>query len=338
MVEAITQPDLGKQGAGARETGTARNTRVDHRQLHILQRGGACQQIEGLEHESDATIAERRKVIVAKRAHFDAIETIRATACPIEAAEDVHEGRFPGAGRSHHGHELAVRDVGRDAGQRPHGTVVLGEHARLDQHPAGPQSPARPAGLAGSAVAPTITRSPLRRSPARIWVTSPSVMPSHSIRRSGVPPGPTTQTSAPAGPSSRVSWERAVRYCARSCGANRAKTRLAASLHACAPASVPAGRASMASVARQPASFMTCSISARRSAESPVRSIVARSSQPGAAPVVLADGAGAPGGRKRNAALGNLRTSSRCWTRMRTFAVMPGSRSRSSLSAEITTV
>src|SRR5262249_2608932 len=157
--------------------------------------GGARQQIEGLEDESDATIAERRKVIVGERAHLDAGETIRPAGWPIEAAEDVHEGRFPGAGRSHHGHEFAVRNVGRGAGQRPHGTVALGEHSLFDQHPPGPQSPARPAGLAGSAVAPTITRSPLRSSPAMIWVTRPSVMPSHSIRRSGAPPGPTTQTS-----------------------------------------------------------------------------------------------------------------------------------------------
>src|SRR5262245_50631352 len=95
MVEAVTEPDLGKQGAGAREPGTARDTRVDHRQLHILQRGGARQQIEGLEHESDAAIADRRKVIVVERVHLDALETIRAAGCPIEAAEMFMKVDFP---------------------------------------------------------------------------------------------------------------------------------------------------------------------------------------------------------------------------------------------------
>ena len=55
----------------------------------------------------------------------------------VEAGEDVHEGRLAGAGRAHHGHELAGADLEIDAAERVDGglafAVAAREVARLDR-------------------------------------------------------------------------------------------------------------------------------------------------------------------------------------------------------------
>ena len=43
---------------------------------------------------------------------------------PVEAGEDVHQRRLAGAGRPHHGGELAARHLDRDTLQRMHRRVA----------------------------------------------------------------------------------------------------------------------------------------------------------------------------------------------------------------------
>src|SRR5215813_8520310 len=106
MVEAIAEADGCEQRTGAGETCVARNPGIDHWELDVLQRAGASEKVEGLKHESDAPIAHRGERVVGERRHLISLETIRATRCAVEAAENIHERGLAGAGRSHHGHEL----------------------------------------------------------------------------------------------------------------------------------------------------------------------------------------------------------------------------------------
>ena len=87
-----------------------RHVRVQQRQLDVLERAGARQQVEALEHEAERPVAD---VAPARR------ESSRETSWPsrryspdgrlVEAAEDVHQRRLARARRAHHRDELARR-------------------------------------------------------------------------------------------------------------------------------------------------------------------------------------------------------------------------------------
>src|SRR5262245_13728052 len=108
MVEAIAEADGGEQRTGAGETCVPRSPGIDHWELDVLHRAGASEKVEGLEHESDAPIAHRGERVVGERRHLISFETIRATRCAVEAAEDVHERGLAGAGRPHDSHDIAA--------------------------------------------------------------------------------------------------------------------------------------------------------------------------------------------------------------------------------------
>src|SRR5205085_4550608 len=63
---------------------------VEERQLDVLERGRARQQVEGLKDEADAAVADLGTRVAVERRDLDAGEAIAAARRPIEAAEDVH--------------------------------------------------------------------------------------------------------------------------------------------------------------------------------------------------------------------------------------------------------
>ena len=91
---------------------------VDQRQLDIVQRGGAGQQIKGLEDETDFFVANTRKFVVIKFADELSVEPVAALARGIEAADEVHQRRFARARRSHDGDVFVALDPDVDATQR----------------------------------------------------------------------------------------------------------------------------------------------------------------------------------------------------------------------------
>ncbi len=97
--------------------------RVEQRQLDVLERRGARQQVEALEHEADGLVADARQFVVRQRRDVAAVEQVTPGGRPIETAEDVHERRLAGARRSDDRDELAGGDVQRDApaGRAPRG-------------------------------------------------------------------------------------------------------------------------------------------------------------------------------------------------------------------------
>ena len=77
---------------GAFQPVFGRDTRIDERQLDIMQSGGASQQVEGLEHETDFLVADAGQFVVVEFAHQLRVQPIAAFAGSIEAADQVHQG------------------------------------------------------------------------------------------------------------------------------------------------------------------------------------------------------------------------------------------------------
>ena len=90
---------------------------VDERQLHVVERGGAGQQVEGLEDEADLAVAHRGQLVVVHLRDHLAAQHVGAPAGGVEAAHDVHEGGLAGAGGAHHRHVLAPIDGEGDPAQ-----------------------------------------------------------------------------------------------------------------------------------------------------------------------------------------------------------------------------
>ena len=104
--------------------------RVEQRQLDVLDRRGARQQIEALEHEADGLVPDARELVGRQRRDIAAVHQDTAARRPIQAPEDVHERRLARTRRPDDGDELAGVDAERDAAQRVHemiaDVVVLG--------------------------------------------------------------------------------------------------------------------------------------------------------------------------------------------------------------------
>jgi len=98
-----------------------RGIAVDERQLDVLARAGARQQVEALEDEADAHVAQHRALIGGEPAHVPSVEPVLAARRAVEAAQDVEQRRFPGARGAHDGDQLtgAHGERGRRAAPRP---------------------------------------------------------------------------------------------------------------------------------------------------------------------------------------------------------------------------
>ena len=95
----------------------ARAGRVDERQHHVAQHGGARQQVERLEHEAEARSADLGQLVVAIIGHVHAFQQVVAARGRVETAEQVHERGLARARRAHDGEELPLLDGQRHAAQ-----------------------------------------------------------------------------------------------------------------------------------------------------------------------------------------------------------------------------
>src|SRR5205085_2358017 len=75
--------------------------RVNQRQLHVPQTGGAREKIEGLENKSDLAVPDRSQLVIIHRGNILAVEFVTARARRIKTAEHIHESRFTTAARPH---------------------------------------------------------------------------------------------------------------------------------------------------------------------------------------------------------------------------------------------
>src|ERR1017187_2170328 len=116
VVHAGFQIDLAHGYFGALQALGAGHAGVDQGKFHVVQRGGAGQQVEGLEDEADLPVADARQLVVGHLADQVAVDVVQALGGGIEAADQVHEGGFTGTGRSHDGDVFAAFDFDIDAG------------------------------------------------------------------------------------------------------------------------------------------------------------------------------------------------------------------------------
>ncbi len=82
---------------------------IDEWEHDIPEHRSARQEIECLKDEAYLVPPDIGKLIVGERRDILAVQKILAASGIIQRAEDVHEGGFSGAGRTHDCHEFAVR-------------------------------------------------------------------------------------------------------------------------------------------------------------------------------------------------------------------------------------
>jgi hypothetical protein len=90
---------------------------VDQRQCHVVDRVGAGEQLERLEHEADPLVAQPCELAVVHAGHVAPGDPQGAAARSVQASQQVHEGGLAGARRAHDGDELARVDPHTDTPQ-----------------------------------------------------------------------------------------------------------------------------------------------------------------------------------------------------------------------------
>jgi hypothetical protein len=106
-----------EDGLGAGDALGGGGAVVDEGQLDVVQRGGAGEQVEGLEDEADLLVADAGEFVVVELADVVAVEPVLALGRGVEAADEVHQRRLAGAGGAHDGDVLVVLDAQVDAAQ-----------------------------------------------------------------------------------------------------------------------------------------------------------------------------------------------------------------------------
>ena len=87
------------------------------RQADVLEARQRRQQVEELEDEPDGVSPDLRELVVRKAAERLAADPHFAGGGPIEAADEIEQRRFPGAGRPDDRHHLTLGDGQGDAAQ-----------------------------------------------------------------------------------------------------------------------------------------------------------------------------------------------------------------------------
>ena len=70
---------------------------IEHRQLDVVERCRAREQVEALEHEADFSVPDDRELVLRHPRDVFTIQNVRAAGRAIQAPEDVHQRRFAGS-------------------------------------------------------------------------------------------------------------------------------------------------------------------------------------------------------------------------------------------------
>src|SRR5205823_5679611 len=106
MLEARAEADPFERFYRALFAFAAADAGVDERELDVLDRARAGEQVEVLEDEAEEVIARFGELAFVHARDFATGEEIAAAGRAIEAADHVHQRRFAGARRAHDGDEL----------------------------------------------------------------------------------------------------------------------------------------------------------------------------------------------------------------------------------------
>ena len=112
---------------------------VDERQLDVVQRRRARQQVERLEHEPNLFVPDARQLVVVHLADLLAVQQVAALARRVQTADQVHQRRLARPGRPHDGDIFAALDLNRHTAEGMH---LLGAHLvglpEVDEFQSGP--------------------------------------------------------------------------------------------------------------------------------------------------------------------------------------------------------
>jgi len=135
VVGPVCQPNAIKRRAGA-FVPVAAIARVQERQFHIGDCGGAWKQVVGLEHEPELTVAYRSEFIVIQARDILAVEQVGAAGGLVQAPECVHQSGLARAGRPHDADVFAFLHHEVDAAEDRHqdlaGAVGLLDSPQFD--------------------------------------------------------------------------------------------------------------------------------------------------------------------------------------------------------------
>src|SRR5438477_6416446 len=93
---------------------------VKQRQLDILPRRCAWQEIKTLKDETDFAIANISEPIAIKARNIGTIQKVMTRSRSIETTEKIHQRGFPGTARTHQRYEFGTPDIKRDAAHGVH--------------------------------------------------------------------------------------------------------------------------------------------------------------------------------------------------------------------------
>ena len=116
MLEPVGQADLAQRLDGAAPALGPRHAGIDQRQLDVLHGAGPGQEVEALEHESHGAVADFGEGVAVQPRDLAPFEQVLSGGRAVEAADEMHQCRFAGAGGPHDRHELAGLDDQGDAG------------------------------------------------------------------------------------------------------------------------------------------------------------------------------------------------------------------------------
>ena len=88
---AVGEIDFAERGLGHFVTLGSRNTAVDQRQLDVMQRGRARQQIERLKYKANFLIANTRQLVVIHLRNILAVEPVLTLRSRVQAADQIHQ-------------------------------------------------------------------------------------------------------------------------------------------------------------------------------------------------------------------------------------------------------
>src|SRR3989441_2105111 len=114
------EADETKQRLRTRLTRRFRDARHHHRQLEVLDRGDARNQIEELKHEPDAVQPMLLESALVHDAQVLSLDQNLPRRRPIDAAEQIEQRRLAAAARAHDGDGLALLHFPRALAQRVH--------------------------------------------------------------------------------------------------------------------------------------------------------------------------------------------------------------------------
>jgi hypothetical protein len=141
VVHAVGQSDAVEHLGGAGPALAAADAAIDQRQRDVVPGGGAGEQVERLEDEADGPVAQPGQFGRRQGGDVAPADQQGAAGGPVQAAEQVHEGRLAGARGADDGQVVALGDGQRHPAQRGHADAVqlvgAGDAGGDDGGPAG---------------------------------------------------------------------------------------------------------------------------------------------------------------------------------------------------------